>query len=208
MIFRSFGFGVLMFLATACPALAAVHCEIADAGQVLGTAQVPRGDFGTPLDMIVGTDGFPGDVDLYKVFIFDPAGFSAEVAYFGGSVGDSQLFLFDSGGTPVLSNDDQETSLWSNIEAGSLTGGAGIYYLAFSDYNNDPLASAGIGLAGWNDDYREPDTGPYEIRLTGVTFAETPEPSSLLLWSFLGVAAMAAWCCRRSTILARSRPGS
>ncbi len=185
-----------MSLAAARPAPAAVHWEIADAGQTLATAQVPWGEFGTPLDMILGTDGFPGDVDLYKVFIVDPAGFSADVSYFGGTIGDSQLFLFDSSGVTVLANDDQETSLRSKIEAGSLAGPAGVYYLGFSDYNNDPIESDGTGLAGWNDDYREPDTGPYQIRLTGVTFAEAAEPSSFLVWSFLVVAAIAAWSCR------------
>jgi len=200
MRFRSFGFGLLVvFVATARVALAAVHTEFPDAGQVLQTAQVPLGDSGTPLDKILGTDGFPGDVDLYKVFIFDPAGFSAEVTYFGGSVGDSQLFLFDCQGVGVLSNDDQECSLWSRIPVGELNGPPGVYYLAFSDYNNDPLGGVGIGLAGWNDDYREPDAGPYEIRLTGVTFAATPEPSSILLWAILGAAAIAAWWWRRDS---------
>jgi hypothetical protein len=198
MRFHWIAFGVLVSLA-ARPAPAAIHGEIADAGQVPATAQVPLGSFGTPLDMILGTDGFPGDVDLYKVFILDPAGFSAEVTYFGGTVGDSQLFLFDSGGTLVLSNDDQETSLLSKIEAGSLTGPAGVHYLAFSDYDNDPVVTAGTGLAGWNNDYREPDIGPYEIRLTGVTFAETPEPSSFLVWSSLVAAAVAAWRWRGQT---------
>ncbi len=48
--------------------------EVGDAGDLPGTAQVVAGS--GPLDSIFGVMNDP-DVDMYKIYISDPAGFSA-----------------------------------------------------------------------------------------------------------------------------------
>jgi len=82
-------------------AVAPTHIEIGDAGNLPGTAQDPGGV--GPLTSIAGTAG-GGDEDMYKICITNPSAFSATTGAMADF--DTQLFLFDSTGRGVYSNDD------------------------------------------------------------------------------------------------------
>ena len=137
-------------------------------------------------DTITGGIGYGNDVDMWKIYVCDPATFSATVATGGGTLGDSQLFMFRADGTGVAFNDDQASSALSKIDGPivqALTPGE--YYIAISDYNTDALSSGGLiwanspftgvrspdgpgaagALASW--DTGGGDTGTYTIVLTG-----------------------------------------
>jgi len=133
-----------------------------------------------------GSIGFANDIDLFRVYVCDPATFSATVATGGGTLSDSQMFMFREDGTGVAFNDDQAASALSSISGplmAALTPGA--YYIAVGDYNTDALSAGGLiwantpftgvrspdgpgaagALTGW--DTGGGDTGTYTIAITG-----------------------------------------
>ncbi|HEY9762055.1 MAG TPA: DVUA0089 family protein [Trichocoleus sp.] len=61
---------------------------------------------------------------------------------------DSQLFLFDSTGT-LLANNDDLSQLQSRISNFVLPQ-SGIYYVAVTTYNNDPILDADRRITGWS----------------------------------------------------------
>jgi hypothetical protein len=150
------------------------------------------------LDWINGTLGDLEDADMFAIRIVSPGSFRATTV--GGSGLDTQLFLFKQDGMGITFNDDSEKSLQSTLTSqftASLP--AGIYYLAISSYDRDPIDNIGqelwedqpydierapdgpgannpLGL--WND--TGGDTGIYSISLTGVEYATVPEPGTLL----------------------------
>src|SRR5262245_62140467 len=85
-------------------ALAVSWAEIGDAGDLPGTAQIAVGS--NPLTQITGSLGLM-DGDLYRIHISSPSTFSATTVGAGGTLIDSQLFLFDSAGMGIYANDDQ-----------------------------------------------------------------------------------------------------
>ena len=197
------------FLASA-PAAAAPFFEIGDAGHLPATAQFTAGS--GPLTSILGNLfdpldplGDALDVDLFQIFIFDPAGFSASTVSFPGFyVSDPQLFLFDAAGVGVFMNDDDPSGLNGAQSAlGALPGGLlpGFYSLAIGWWDNEPvdslaaylfdpgapidavvLATSGNPLAGWDGNLLlRPDLETaYEISLTG-TAPAVPEPGAVTL---------------------------
>jgi hypothetical protein len=203
---RLLGLVVLAAFLVAVPAHAGIiWTEVGDAGALPASAQ--SGGSG-PLDTIVGTlaGGSFNDVDLYLIYINDPAAFSARTL--GPVLGDAntiyfdtQLFLFNYAGQGVEGNDDivQFTQRNSYLTPGNASAptAPGLYYLAVSAWNNDPtsglsamfpdlgdgiLAPSGTGvLTGWtNGGESWYDTGlNYEIALTGAS--AVPEPGTLLL---------------------------
>jgi hypothetical protein len=124
-------------------ARAVTVAEVGDAGETLATAQlIPQGS--TPLTAITGTIVTDSsDVDLYRIYIDDPAGFSAETTNGDSSCltcgefeFDATLALFDSNGIGVYFNDDQafdvgDALLPANDALSPTT--AGFYYLAIAD---------------------------------------------------------------------------
>jgi hypothetical protein len=203
--------------------------EIGDAGRTLLTAQTTIGH--GPLDSIFGNlSENPPDtgrsVDLFQIRILDPLAFSGGTVDFPGfSVSDPQLFLFDSVGTAVYMNDDDESGLngsQSMLPPGHLLGpqSAGLYYLGIGWFDNEPESALGpmfdsssatgtngpgVGggapLLGWNDNVTQRIDLPtfYEVRLTGTGFAAVPEPGTTILLA-LPLAALLCRVARRRVL--------
>jgi hypothetical protein len=180
-----------------------------DAGDLPATAQVVLGS--GPLTAITGNLG-ASDVDMYQILICDPLNFEATTV--GGATFDTQLWLFDLNGNGVLHNDDDPLTgaLQSRIgvNAGSVFPAGqpwaawasaslppGLYYIAISRYNRDPVNAANALI--WNNSpfgqQRTPDGpgapgpvnnwsgttaagGAYTIYLQGACFV--PEPASMM----------------------------
>ena len=196
---------VTAVLAAAGVASAQVWNEVGDAGQDgVGAAQVTDGS--GPLTTINGVLGT--DVDLYAIRIDDVATFEASVI--GGATFDTQMFLFAADGTGITENEDADGELQALVNSDGILGvggGPGLYYLAISEFNQDPLDSDGIDMFGFTTwpgrgDQRQPtstlslvnwddnggDGGDYSIRLTGASYA-VPAPASLALLGLGGLAA-------------------
>jgi hypothetical protein len=140
---------------------------------------------------ISGTLDSGSDVDLFAIQIDDPATFSAQTC--GGTSIDSALYLFDASGNGVaMSEDACGTQSWITDQFVNTTG---IYYVAMTAYDYDPLNDGGLDI--WNDspwdEERAPDgpgapgplagwggsaggSGTYNIYLTGASFAEYGDP--------------------------------
>lgn len=193
-------------------AQAQVWNEVGDAPEVPAPGQITSGS--GPLTTINGLltpdgAGTSNDADMYCIHITDPVAFSAIVT--GGTIYDSQLFLFNAGGFGVTHNDDNgggPIGFWSGIGAGGPGPdpvlSVGDYGLAIAGYDRDPMSAGGsIWADSPNGDERAPDGpgaggsviswdglgdyGTYTITLTGATFC-VPEPTSLALLALGGLA--------------------
>lgn len=129
-----------------CPvgADAAAYVEI-NAGQTLGTAEAV-GPAGVTVDTITGTLSALQDADLFRIYIMTPSTFSATTLNAGTNDAtlDTALFLFDSAGRAVATNDDDAggLSLQATLPVGNafyagLT--AGYYYLGIGNSGNEPV---------------------------------------------------------------------
>jgi filamentous hemagglutinin family protein len=166
--------------------------ETGDAGQLLETAQdLSLSGAGTVTSFLIsGTLADGNDVDLYRILLAGNEPFSATTL--GEADFDTQLFLFDGNGIGVIANDDSEFTLQSTLrpEALGIPTPGGIYFLAISQFNNDPVSQAGaifdfvqqpdgtfeqlpvgpganLPLSGWNNSGFG-SGGNYSIILTGV----------------------------------------
>jgi hypothetical protein len=182
-------------LLTTSTAAANVWNEVGDAGDLLATAQQTLG-LGA-LTEINGTIDTSQDKDMYEIEISGPAVFSATVIA-GGSLTDTQLFLFDAAGQGVYGNDDDVGPL-SKLPAGDASGPsvAGIYYLAISGPDNDPTAGAlevftdnvlgvqtpvvAAPVDGWTNTFSV-FGGTYTIELTGAKFSNATGVPALGTW--------------------------
>lgn len=130
---------VAILLALAPSAFAA--SEEGDAGDLPSTAQnLGSGAVGA----IFGSFTSGGDVDVYRVCLSDGPSFFASTV--GATTLDTQLFLFDSQGRGVYSNDDAMVGVHgSRLPSGHRFSPArpGEYFVAVSSYNNDPQSEAG-----------------------------------------------------------------
>ncbi|HYO84508.1 MAG TPA: DVUA0089 family protein [Bryobacteraceae bacterium] len=95
---------VFMILLLCQSAAAAIWLEEGDAGRIPANAQAAGGQ--GQLTYIGGNLSEWNDVDLYRIMIVDPLGFSAETIGFPGGVPDPKLYLFTNDGKGVYMNDD------------------------------------------------------------------------------------------------------
>jgi hypothetical protein len=199
-----------------CASAGAVPCtEVGDAGPLPGVGVGDCSAIGG-LDSISGAITATGDVDMYLIYINNPAAFSATTVGQPGTLGDTQLFLFTSAGFGIATNDDDASTsgFRSTLPVGhplysSLS--AGLYYLAISGYNTDPANASGLifpstfpgvfgatgpggglPIAGY---LGGSGVGTYDIALTGV--GAVPEPGTLILLGS-GIAGLALRRRRRA----------
>lgn len=142
---------ITAMLALVLGARAGTITESPDAGGMPNTAAVLSGT--GSLDAIIGSLGTSSDVDMFQIFIANPAAFSAttETPNSAGWAWDTQLFLFDESGYGIWANDDihngdgQTYNPRSLLAAGSPGGPMtpGIYYLAISGWDRDPVNADG-----------------------------------------------------------------
>jgi Bacterial pre-peptidase C-terminal domain len=169
--------------------------EVGDAGDLPATAQ----DLGaeTALDSIAGTIENETDRDMYRVCLTGGGSFSASTVE--GTAIDTQLFLLDDGGRAVYANDDAPGVVGQSElpAADPLTpSAAGVYYLAITRYNQDPLTADGsrlfadvvfttgpvssdpaAAITGWSAG-RTGTTGTYTIFLSGVAPCPLPDTTA------------------------------
>jgi len=157
-----------------------------DAGDLPSSAQTPTGT--DPFNALGGNIESATDADMFLINICDAASFNATTVG-NGTFGDTQLFLFDSNGLGVTSNDDSQATALSTI-TGQFVPSAGNYYIAVSRYNLDPVDETGQLI--WNNTpfgtERAPDgpgafgtvtgwigtfagTGTYQVTFAGTCFA-------------------------------------
>jgi hypothetical protein len=172
-------------LAVAAAAHGQQWMESGDAGDLPGSAQAALGT--GSLQLITGTID-ASDADMFQIAICDFASFSATTV--GQTTVDTQLFLFDASGLGVVSDDDTlNMGTQSTIPTGYVFTN-GIYYLALSAYNRDPMSAggsifdppafttvqvpngpgAGQPVSSW--DGTSGSTGPYGIALTGACMVD------------------------------------
>jgi len=119
--------------------------EQGDAGDLPETAQATGTDTSTPLSTISGVLD-ANDVDMFAIYIADPSAFQAETNTTTTNF-DSQLWLFDVNGNGIVHDDDSAGSYRSRItNANNCIPGPGIYYIAISRYNRDPIDCDGNAI--------------------------------------------------------------
>ncbi|HEX7143670.1 MAG TPA: DVUA0089 family protein, partial [Gaiellaceae bacterium] len=115
--------------------------ESGDAGDLPSTAQ----DLGSgAVTSIFGSFTGGADVDVYRVCLTNGVSFSATTV--GATTLDTQLFLFDSNGRGVYSNDDASLGIHGSRLPSAHAfspSGPGEYFIAISSFNNDPQSDAG-----------------------------------------------------------------
>jgi hypothetical protein len=125
-----------------------------DAGDLPATAQLVtlpnQTPCSSPVTRIRG-DYAANDVDMYVIYIQDPASFQASTA--GGTTMDTQLWLFNCDGTGVAFNDDiasgNTQSTISGLNSLACAPQPGVYLLAISRYNRDAVDASNQLL--WNN---------------------------------------------------------
>lgn len=197
---------IMALAAVSGSALASDWREVGDAG-ALPPGQVTIGP--GALTSITGKlEGQNGNVidfeDMYCIRITNPTGFRATTI--GGAAFDTQLFLFDMAGRGISHNDDSAGGFLSTL-TGQFVPATGLYHIAITGYNRDPVDVAG-GLI-WNNSpfgtERAPDgpaaanaiagwsgngaTGDYVITLEGAEFCRVPAPGAMALLGLGGLAA-------------------
>jgi hypothetical protein len=128
-----------------------IHLETPDAGESPSTAQhaVGSGQEGDSLTQIRGSISSGTDADVFKIFICDPANFSATTV--GGAGFDTQLFLFTMDGIGLIGNDDTDKN--NKGLPGSVTNQS---YLPGFSANTSPFCAL-LAISGFN---RDPRSGP------------------------------------------------
>ncbi|MBD2463440.1 filamentous hemagglutinin N-terminal domain-containing protein [Oscillatoria sp. FACHB-1407] len=169
--------------------------EIGDAGQLLDTAQPIDAADGTRFNAIAGNLNYDNDVDLYQLYLRQGVPFQASTV--SGTNVDTQLFLFDSRGVGLLTNDDSSNTLQSALplDAPIIPAVSGTYYLGISSQFNAPLSSegrifsqleepngpgAGLPLSSWNTS-RVNDRGPYVITLVPQSYFQVQPGRTIAL---------------------------
>lgn len=170
---------------------AAAWTESGDAGDLPGVAQNAAGPPSATLESITGTISPGNDADMFRICLTGAGTFSATTV--GGATFDTQLYLFDETGMGVYGHDDTPgQNLQATLPAGhALTPStAGVYYLAISQFDNDPVSTGGLifpsfpfspvygptgpggnaAVTGWTTNTSLQGGGAYTITLTGAVF--------------------------------------
>ncbi|MGB3203107.1 MAG: DUF4394 domain-containing protein [Nodosilinea sp.] len=180
------------------PAADLAFVETDDAGEQISGAIPIVTDIVQPLTSISGT--LFGDADLFQIFISGDQPFSATTLSSETLLGlpiddalgipsdllqDPQLFLFDAAGNGIYGNDDLFGSAQATLPSGISMLKPGIYYLAISGFDYDPISAGGeifpdssfdgillptgpggdLPLAGFAGE--DAPSGTYTIALTG-----------------------------------------
>lgn len=196
------------------PASAQVWNEI-NAGETLTTAEGMTGNSALTgihgmLNSTLLVDSTPlYQVDLYRIYIDDFAHFSARTT--SSNPDDTALFLFDSTGKGVYTNDDNASDLLSTLPVGGPQADS-FYYLAVSlggftafdamannifmtgSFTDVLGANPAAGtLASWGQGFTSltESSLAYDVALTGARTAPIPEPSTVLLLA-LGLGGLVA----------------
>ena len=188
--------GVCAALASARSANAGTWSEVGDAGNSLVTANIPAG-VGT-LTAVSGTLSATDGVDIYRIQITSVAAFSVSLQ--SGASFDTQLFLFDSLGLGITHHDEISGTVLQSRITGANVPSAGVYYLAVSSFDHDPMNIAGQEI--WSDTpyttERAPDGpgrtgrlaswggtpgagGAYSMAVAGAGFTLIPTPGTAVL---------------------------
>jgi hypothetical protein len=172
--------------------------ETGDAGELPGTAQAVLTSPADALDAITGELADLGgvdDIDLFRIQIVDPDGFSVTFAGSLSEDNDAHMFLFDEQGSLVLYNDDGSSGVEPEFGLGDLAGGdPGIYLLGIALFETLP---ANDPLTAWDRAPFPLQFGNYRLSFTGA--ATVPEPAE---WGALAALGLFGWT------LLRRRPGS
>ncbi len=131
------------------------HFEAGDATDLPPGQDIADSD---PLDSISGIIATDPDVDMYRICVTDPSGFSADTSFLAAF--DTQLFLFNAGGFLIDFDDDGGDGLQSFI--GPFVGSPGIHLLAINSWPNFPVDDP---ITAW--DGNGFSFGDYGIALTG-----------------------------------------
>lgn len=201
--------------------------EDSDAGSLPGTAQAPKGD--GEISYIMGdiegaaVAGGGDTEDMYAILITDPVNFRADTIVDGSATFDTQLWLFTEQGVGLLANDNTTFGSGSILfppaddGTGQTIPGPGLYMLAISGFDNDPLSSSSVPM--FNQAIRTEVSGPdgsggsqrigswgtstergtYVIALTGAAFPPPAIPTT----SEWGLATLALLILVVGTILVR-----
>lgn len=165
--------------------------EIGDAGDLPGISQAAG--VLPVLTQIAGSIGSSTDADMYAITISTAGVFSATTVGTPGTLGDTQLFLFNFSGAGLLANDDS-SGFRSTLTGTPLS--PGLYFLAISAFDRDPVSVGGLifpsfpfnpvygptgpgggsPITGWSG---AGGTGTYTI---DVQLEPVPEPATLLLF--------------------------
>ncbi len=133
------------FALTSATLQAQTYTESGDAGQTLGTAQASGLNVGASTVSIFGTISSAMDADLFQITLSAPMLFSATTV--GGSTLDTALFLFNSSGMAIYTNDDASgASFQSTLPANSsftMSLAPGTYFIGISLSGNEPVNSNG-----------------------------------------------------------------
>jgi len=125
-LIKSLAFFTIFMLVSFLVAQASLYSEVGDVGNLPASAQSVIGT-GIISD-IYGTLLNNNDVDMFKIYIYDPENFYALTINDDTTVSDTQLFLFDENGYGILGNDDYYDTFRSYLS--SFDGEPEIYFLA------------------------------------------------------------------------------
>ncbi len=207
------------------------YYEAGDAGDMPLVAETVAG--AGPLDLLRGSIDGSADADMFAIYIADPAAFSATTDDAATVAFDTQLFLFDLGGSGLAANDDILNGSSGYNPRSRLTAGSpllptvpGVYYLAISGWDRDPHSPAGAifiddvsytgtvgpggaggaqAISGWDGDGdMNGALGAYGIRLTGAAFVTAFVPEPGTLALLACGAVGAAGVCRENRRRQRS----
>jgi hypothetical protein len=199
------GAALILFAAAPGYVSAQTWTEVGDAGSLVSTAQTTAGN--GPLTAISGTLSADTDIDMYCIYVNDPASFRAGMLCV--VFQEPHLWLFDALGFG-LSHDDGCQAGFTGVAA-PFAPVAGTYYLAVGGFGalalngasniwtysaGNPIAgqrapdgpAAGLPLTGWSGGQIGQYPGPnYTVNLTGATFCApgVPVPVESRNWGWI-----------------------
>jgi hypothetical protein len=199
----------------------AVYVSNGTAGELPSGAEIVSGS--GVLDAIRGTASITAGIsigDIFRIFISDADEFSVSTLFTqpGTNNFDTQIFLFDSSGHGIATNDDAADSAQSFLSSDSSPLSSiteGIYYVLIEGAGRYPVDAAGNliftnVLAGADADGvytanagagiftaltgNSSEGGAYSLVFTGAEFIAIPEPATAGL---LGASALIFWLTSR-----------